>query len=141
MRDHEQCDSYATIVSGSKAPTPTQNRIPSRQTNHICASNKIIYKRMNVAPDQTIILGLQIFLDHRSLSSIGQKILMTLPPHYGLTGCPIKMHKCLKKCGMMTRNLEQQFFLSVIENYIRYSALHQIFCVTVPSSGCILFQN
>ena len=28
--------------------------------------------RMNVAQDQTIILGLQIFLDHRSLSSIGQ---------------------------------------------------------------------
>ena len=31
---------------------------------------------MNVARDQTIILGLQIFLDHRSLSSIDQKILM-----------------------------------------------------------------
>ena len=26
---------------------------------------------MNVAPDQKIILGPQIFLDHRSLSSIG----------------------------------------------------------------------
>ena len=35
--------------------------------------------RMNVASDQTIILSLQIFLDHRSLSSIDQKILMTLP--------------------------------------------------------------
>ena len=33
--------------------------------------------RMNVAPDQTIILGLEIFLDHRSLSSIDQQILMT----------------------------------------------------------------
>ena len=33
--------------------------------------------RMNVAPDQTIILGLQIFSDHRSLSLINQKILMT----------------------------------------------------------------
>ena len=32
---------------------------------------------MNVAPDQTIILGLEIFLDHRSLSSIDQEILMT----------------------------------------------------------------
>ena len=32
---------------------------------------------MNLAPDQTIILGLQIFLDHRSLSSIDQKNLMT----------------------------------------------------------------
>ena len=30
---------------------------------------------MNVAPDRTIILGLQIVLDHRSLSSIGQTIL------------------------------------------------------------------
>ena len=37
--------------------------------------------RMNVATDQTIILGLQIFLDHRSLSSINQKILMTSPPN------------------------------------------------------------
>ena len=36
--------------------------------------------RMNVALDQTIILGQQIFLDHRSLSSIGQKILM-IPLH------------------------------------------------------------
>ena len=35
--------------------------------------------RMNVAPDQTIIQGLQIFLDHRSSSSIGQKVLMILP--------------------------------------------------------------
>ena len=32
--------------------------------------------------DQTIILGLQIFLDYRSLSSIGQKILM-IPPLHG----------------------------------------------------------
>ena len=37
--------------------------------------------RMNVATDQTIILGLQIFLDDRSLSSINQKILMTSPPN------------------------------------------------------------
>ena len=28
---------------------------------------------MNVAPDQTIILGLQFFLYHRSLSSIGER--------------------------------------------------------------------
>ena len=35
---------------------------------------------MNVAPDQTIIVGLQIFLDHRLLSSIGQKIMMMVPP-------------------------------------------------------------
>ena len=37
--------------------------------------------RMNVAPDRTIILGLQIVLDHRSLSSIGQKILVIRHPH------------------------------------------------------------
>ena len=36
--------------------------------------------KMNVAPDQTIIVGLQIFLDHRLLSSIGQKIMMIVPP-------------------------------------------------------------
>ena len=30
----------------------------------------------------TIILDLHIFLDHRSLSSIGQKILMILPPPF-----------------------------------------------------------
>ena len=35
---------------------------------------------MNVALVQTIILGLLIFLDHRSLSSIDQNILMTPPP-------------------------------------------------------------
>ena len=29
--------------------------------------------RMNIAPDQTIILGLQIFLDHRSYRTIDQK--------------------------------------------------------------------
>ena len=33
---------------------------------------------MNVAPDQTIILGLQIFLDHRSLSSADQNILIII---------------------------------------------------------------
>ena len=33
---------------------------------------------MNVAPHQTIILGLQIFLDNKSLSSISQKVLMIL---------------------------------------------------------------
>ena len=37
------------------------------------------HQRTNEAPDQTIILGLQIFLDHKPLSSINQKILMTPP--------------------------------------------------------------
>ena len=40
---------------------------------------------MNVAPDQTIILGLQIFLDNRSLSSIDQKILEDNAPQQGLS--------------------------------------------------------
>jgi len=34
--------------------------------------------------DQTIILGLQIVLDRRLLSSIGQKILMILPPPFSI---------------------------------------------------------
>ena len=40
-------------------------KVPAKQ-DHI---------RMNVAPDQTIILGLQIYLDHRSLSSIDKRNL------------------------------------------------------------------
>ena len=45
------------------------------------------HPRMNVAPDQTIVLCQQIILDHRSLSSIDQKILMT-PAHNGRTVAP-----------------------------------------------------
>ena len=48
---------------------------------------------------------------------------METPTHYGLTGRPIKNAKVPKKVrngaqksGMMTRNLEHQFFSSVIEN-------------------------
>ena len=37
------------------------------------------HQRMNVAPNPSIILGLQIFLDHISLRSIDQNILMTSP--------------------------------------------------------------
>ena len=40
-----------------------------------CPPIKQDHLRMNVAPDQTIILGPQIFLDHRSFSSIDQKNL------------------------------------------------------------------
>ena len=43
------------------------------------------HQRMNVAPNLSIILGLQIFLDHISLNSIDQKILMTPP-------CPLPHH-------------------------------------------------
>ena len=49
------------------------------ETNEYDWKMKQDHLRMNVAPDRTIILGLQIVLDHRSLSSIGRKILMILP--------------------------------------------------------------
>ena len=52
-----------------------------------------------------------------------------------------KLRPIAQNSGHVARSLEHQFFLSIIENYIRYSALHQIFCVKVPSSGCILFHN
>ena len=42
---------------------------------------------MNVVPDQTIILGLHIFLDQKSLSWMGQKILMILPPPFPISPC------------------------------------------------------
>ena len=46
--------------------------------------------------DQTIILGLQIFLDHRSLSSIDQNILMTLPlPPFSILGGHWRWSGCL----------------------------------------------
>ena len=44
------------------------------------STKKQDHPRMNVALDQTIFLGLQIFFNHRSLRSIYQKILMTPPP-------------------------------------------------------------
>ena len=44
--------------------------------HHLCVRSR---SRMNVAPVmKSIISGIQIFLDHRSLSSKGQKILMML---------------------------------------------------------------
>ena len=56
--------------------------------------------------------------------------------HYGLTGCPIKTQKCIKKCGMVPKSAEWwqgiwniNFFChslkitSDILRYIRYSAL------------------
>ena len=53
-----------------------------------------------------------------------QGVFFIVPPHYGLTGRPIKNAKVPKKVrngaqksGMMTRNLEHNFFLPVIENY------------------------
>ena len=56
-----------------KNQTAKRNRLlvtaPTRSSKDECSTGV-----------QTIILGLQIFLDHRSLSSIGQKILMVLHP-------------------------------------------------------------
>ena len=52
-----------------------------------------------------------------------------------------KLRPIAQNSGHVARSLEHQIFLSIIENYIRYSVLHHIFCVKVPSSGCILFHN
>ena len=51
-------------------------KVLNKSKNNISTS-KQDHLRMNIAPDQTIIFGIQIFLDHRSLSLIDQKILMT----------------------------------------------------------------
>ena len=59
-------------VTNSNAKTKKGNNCPSntsRSSKDECSTG-----------DQTIILGLQIFLDHRSSRTIDQKILMTLPP-------------------------------------------------------------
>ena len=65
------------VIAGEKM-SAIQRSTPIQRITMIVKSLTIKqdYLRMNVAPDQTIILGLQTFLDHRSLSSIDQKILM-----------------------------------------------------------------
>ena len=82
---------------------------------------------MNVAPDETIILGLQIFLDHRSLNSMGQKILMILhppspPPFFDLSSsmevismnfeCPPSSFAPLLYCQQKLAFLASNHFLS-----------------------------
>ena len=64
--------------SFSLLDTEQRNEItfPSDTKNTI--SWKFLSKDECSTSDQTIILGLQIFLDHRSLSSKGQNILMIL---------------------------------------------------------------
>ena len=52
--------------------TKDLSRLMSVCSDMLCLS-KQDNLRMNVAPDQTIILGLQFFLYHRSLSSIGER--------------------------------------------------------------------
>ena len=63
---------YCSCDLGHRRPFPTITNLKS-------PPGKSFTPSMNIAPDQTIILGLQIILDHRSLSSMGQKILMILP--------------------------------------------------------------
>ena len=46
-------------------------KVLNKSKNNISTS-KQDHLRMNIAQDQTIILGIQIFLDHRSLSLIDQ---------------------------------------------------------------------
>ena len=53
---------------------------------HLCSQQD--HLRMNVAPDQTFILGLHIFLDHRTHSQMLGKIEYTLPAKFWrLVGC------------------------------------------------------
>ena len=66
--------------------------------------------------------------------------------HYGLTGRPIKNAKVTQKLrngaqkgGMMTRKLEHNSFLPVIENYLFQSKLHQIFCLQCHLAGAFCF--
>ena len=64
------------LLAERRSPTTS---FPSKQLAKISGyQKKQDYLRMN----QTIILGLQIFLDHRSSRTIDQKILMTLPPPF-----------------------------------------------------------
>ena len=53
------------------------------------------YLMIDAAPDQKFILGIQTFLEYRSLSSINQKILMTLPWSYILRKYVIPKQKIL----------------------------------------------
>ena len=54
---------YCSCDLGHRRPFPTITNLKS-------PPGKSFTPSMNIAPDQTIILGLQIILDHRSLSSI-----------------------------------------------------------------------
>ena len=56
---------YCSCDLGHRRPFPTITNLKS-------PPGKSFTPSMNIAPDQTIILGIQIFLDHRSLSLIDQ---------------------------------------------------------------------
>ena len=92
---------------------------------------------MKEALDQTIIKGLQIFLDHRSLSSMEQKILMTPPPppfpippfsilvgHWRLSGCLLSpIHHLLS------------YYLSVILSFSLSVSISMLHLTKVPTDG------
>ena len=80
---------------------------------------------MNVAPDQTIILSLQIFLDYKSLSSIDKKILM-IPPSPPPPHLPL-FHLFLSFCPFVFLSFCPSVLLS--------------FCPSVFLSFCFLFGH
>ena len=67
-----------------------------------------IYLRINIAPDQAIILGVQIFLDYRSLSSIGQKYWRYwIPPLF------LYLSSLLKVVWMFSESYSSSFCLLI----------------------------
>ena len=73
------CRTSSSLPASSRPSSRPSSCRPSSKSSRFFLFNKQDHLRMNVAPDRTIILGLQIVLDHRSLSSIGQKIWLILP--------------------------------------------------------------
>ena len=107
---------------------------------------------MNVAPDQTIILGLQIFLGHRSLSSIDLKILMATPPTH-LPNPPFSIlvgHWRSYGCLLSRIHHNFSYYLSVLLFFVFlsikcnwffsyfYLSLFSMFCLFVFFSFCHL---
>ena len=76
--------------------------------------------------NQTIILGLEIFLDHRSLSSIDQKKLMTLSPSPDLPTPFFDLSRSLEVVWMSSEFYSSSFVLS--------SVCLSVFCLSVSIS-------
>ena len=66
------CRTSSSLPAFSRPSSRPSSCRPSSKSSRFFLFNKQDHLRMNVAPDRTIILGLQIVLDHRSLSSIGR---------------------------------------------------------------------
>ena len=82
--------------------------------------------RMNVSPDQTIILGLQIFLDHRSSRTIDQRsgsLPMQVCPattesDYIGESYPISLQNCLNVVTVEERsNIPSLHYSLLIQTY------------------------